>query len=45
MQTAAISSLAYVFAESLNSVVHLPPMLTTWSDFNFAGVILSIQKL
>src|SRR6188474_2899761 len=24
MQTAAISSLAYVFAESLNSIVHLP---------------------
>lgn len=34
IQTAAISSLAYVFAESLNSVVHLPPMLSSVADFN-----------
>src|SRR6476620_8939559 len=27
IQTASISSLAYVFAESLNNVVHLPAML------------------
>jgi basic amino acid/polyamine antiporter, APA family len=38
IQTAAISSLAYVFAESLNSIVHLPPMLTSWSDVNIGGV-------
>jgi APA family basic amino acid/polyamine antiporter len=37
-QTAAISSLAYVFAQSLNSVVHLPPMLTSLSDYNIAGI-------
>src|SRR6185295_6100317 len=34
IQTAAISSLAYVFAQSLHSVVHLPPMLSSLSDFN-----------
>ena len=38
IQTAAISSLAYVFAESLNSVVHLPPMLSSWADINMGGV-------
>jgi APA family basic amino acid/polyamine antiporter len=38
IQTAAISSLAYVFAQSLSSVVDLPPMLTSLSDFNIGGV-------
>ena len=38
MQTAAISSLAYVFAESLNSIVHLPPMLGSLSGFNIGEV-------
>lgn len=38
MQTAAISSLAYVFAESLNSIVHFPHMLTSYADVNIAGV-------
>jgi APA family basic amino acid/polyamine antiporter len=38
MQTAAISSLAYVFAESLNSIVHFPPMLASYADVNIAGV-------
>jgi APA family basic amino acid/polyamine antiporter len=34
IQTAAISSLAFVFAESLKSVVYLPPMLESFSDVN-----------
>jgi APA family basic amino acid/polyamine antiporter len=38
IQTAAISSLAYVFAESLNSIVHVPPMLSSWSDINMGGI-------
>ena len=38
IQTAAISSLAYVFAESLNSIVHFPPMLSSWADFNIRGI-------
>ena len=37
IQTAAISSLAYVFSESLNSVVHLPPILASWADVNIGG--------
>ena len=32
IQTAAISALAYVFAESLNSVIHLPQILPSWAD-------------
>src|SRR5271169_2438975 len=38
IQTAAISALAYVFAESLNSVIHLPPVLSSWSDISIGGV-------
>ena len=38
MQTAAISSLAYVFAQSLNSITHLPPLLTSLSDVSIGGV-------
>ena len=38
LQTAAISSLAYVSAESLNSIIHLPPMLEQLSDFSVAGL-------
>ncbi len=38
IQTAAISSVAYVFAESLNSIVSIPPMLTSLSDFSIWGV-------
>ena len=38
IQTAAISSLAYVFAQSLHNLVHFPPMLTSLADLNIAGV-------
>lgn len=38
IQTAAISSLAYVFAQSLQSLVHLPPMLVSFADFNISGI-------
>lgn len=38
IQTAAISSLAYVFAQSFLSVVDLPPMLTGWAGVNLFGV-------
>ncbi len=38
IQTAAISSLAYVFAQSLQSIVTVPPMLTAWADINIGGV-------
>lgn len=38
IQTAAISSLAYVFSQSFISIVPLPPMLTSLADFNIGGV-------
>lgn len=38
IQTAAISSLAYVFAQSFNNLVHLPPVLPGLSGFNILGV-------
>lgn len=38
IQTAAISSLSFVFAESLNSLVHIPPMFTSLADINLAGL-------
>jgi len=38
IQTAAISALSYIFAESLHSIVHLPPILSSWSDFSIGGV-------
>lgn len=37
IQTAAISALAFVFAESLNHVVHLPPLLDSWKDISIGG--------
>src|SRR6187551_2135414 len=37
IQTAAISSLAYVFAQSLHNMIHFPPMLTSLADVNIAS--------
>src|SRR4028118_39720 len=38
IQTAAISSLAYVFSQSFNSIFPLPPMLTSMAGFNIGEV-------
>lgn len=38
IQTAAISSLAYVFAQSLNNIVHFPPVFSAFSTVNIAGI-------
>lgn len=38
IQTAAISSLAYVFAQSFNSIVSLPPLLPALAGFNLFGI-------
>ena len=43
VQTAGIASIAYVFSQSLHSVVHLPPMLTSWAGFNIAGKFFPFQ--
>src|SRR4051812_43712439 len=38
IQTAAISSLAYVFAQSLNNIFPLPPVLASFSKLSLGGV-------
>jgi basic amino acid/polyamine antiporter, APA family len=43
IQTATISSLAYVFAQSLNSIVTIPHVFSTLNDFNIAGVFFPFQ--
>ncbi|MGC4034626.1 MAG: APC family permease [Chitinophagaceae bacterium] len=37
IETAAISSLAYVFAESLNSIFHFPPLLSDLADVHIGS--------
>ena len=38
IETAAISSLAYVFAESINSIVHLPPVFPSLAGQTILGI-------
>ncbi len=38
IQTAAISSLAYVFAQSLNSILNFPALLAQYAGFSIGGV-------
>ncbi len=45
IQTAAISALAYVFAESLNSIIHLPEVLSSWKDVSIGGVFYPFADL
>lgn len=43
IQTATISSLAYVFAQSLNSIVHIPVLLGSLQHFTIGGVFFPFQ--
>ncbi|MBA4411302.1 MAG: amino acid permease [Bacteroidota bacterium] len=43
IQTATISSLAYIFAQSLNSIIHLPEVLPSLQQFSIGGVFLPFQ--
>lgn len=43
IQTATISSLAYVFAQSLNSIIPLPNILASLQDFTIGGVFYPFQ--
>jgi APA family basic amino acid/polyamine antiporter len=45
IQTAAISALAYVFAESLNSIVHFPELLPSLSKASIGGVFFPFADL
>src|SRR6478735_6977836 len=38
IKTAAVASVAYVFAESLHSIVHFPPILEHWEHVNILGI-------
>lgn len=38
IKTAAIASLAYVFSQSLNHIIHVPPVLSSLADVNIAGI-------
>ncbi len=38
IQTASISSLAYVFAQSLVNILAVPPLLASLNDFNIGGI-------
>jgi APA family basic amino acid/polyamine antiporter len=43
IQTATISSLAYVFAQSLNSIIPLPEIFSSLKDYSIGGVFLPFQ--
>jgi APA family basic amino acid/polyamine antiporter len=43
IQTATISSLAYVFAQSLNSIIPLPYLFNHLQNFNVAGIFYPFQ--
>ncbi|MBI2731152.1 MAG: amino acid permease [Sphingobacteriales bacterium] len=45
IQTASISSLAYVFSESLNSIIKLPPVLENLHDVNIGGIFFPFADL
>lgn len=45
IQTASISALAYVFAQSLNSIVHFPPILPSLANFNIGEVFYPFAGL
>ena len=43
IQTATISSLAYVLVQSLNSVINIPELLPSLHDFSIGGVFFPFQ--
>jgi APA family basic amino acid/polyamine antiporter len=43
IQTATISSLAYVFSQSLNSIIHLPVIFASLQHFTIGGVFFPFQ--
>lgn len=44
IQTATISSLAYVFAQSLNSIIPIPELFPALQTFSIAGVFFPFQN-
>src|SRR5512133_1655240 len=44
IQSAAIASVAYVFAQSLNSLVSLPPVFPNLNDLSIGGIFFPFQE-
>ncbi len=44
IQSAAIASVAYVFAQSLNSIVNLPQILPSLDEFSIGGIFFPFQE-
>jgi APA family basic amino acid/polyamine antiporter len=44
IQSAAIASVAYVFAHSLNSIITLPEILPSLRDFSIGGIFFPFQE-
>lgn len=44
IQTAAISSLAYVFAQSVNSIFPIPELFTSYQDVSLLGIFYPFQS-
>jgi len=45
IQTATISSLAYVLTQSLNSIITIPELLPSLHDFTIGGYFLSVSGI
>jgi APA family basic amino acid/polyamine antiporter len=43
IKSAAIASIAYVFAQSLNSIVHIPSVLVSLKDVEIAGIFYPFE--
>jgi APA family basic amino acid/polyamine antiporter len=43
IKTAAIAGIAYVFAQSLNSMVHLPPVFASLADTSLLGIFYPFE--
>ena len=43
IKSAAIASIAYVFAQSLNSIIHIPSIFSSLKDFQIAGIFYPFE--
>ncbi|MEO9003842.1 MAG: amino acid permease, partial [Ginsengibacter sp.] len=43
IKSAAIASIAYVFAQSLNSIVHFPEVFSSWAQIRLGGIFYPFE--
>lgn len=43
IKSAAIASIAYVFAQSLNSIVHFPRVFSSWAEIRLGGIFYPFE--